>query len=59
MEGRRVDAEIEKKIREMKHDSPTSSTTGGDLRGKTVPRDSDKKMLEEFDDRVQTAKGAR
>jgi len=54
MEGRRVDAEIENKIREMKRgNSPTTSPTN-DLRGKTVPRESDRRMLEEFDQRVQS-----
>lgn len=46
MEGQRVHEEIKSKMRDMKHDTGTGNRAA---MGRTVPRESDKKLLEEHE----------
>jgi hypothetical protein len=49
MEGRRVDAEIREKMREIERNDGDG---GGAAQGRVVPRESDEELLDDYADRL-------
>jgi len=55
MEGKRVDQKIENALREAREASDDDGPGFDDALGKTIPRESDKQLLQEYEERRKNA----